>query len=59
MAGNMRRLIESIINQCVLISKGINSSKKTLNISAFSQFTRLVRLTNPEANELREIYIQI
>lgn len=56
LAGNLRRLIESVINKCVFNKQRHQFKQTSLNISAFNQFTKLVALTTVEATQLRDLY---
>jgi len=55
-SGLMRRLIERLTNAYVFNEQRHQFKIKTLNISDFQSFTKIVPLTTNEANELRDLY---
>ena len=55
-AGYMRRLIETIINQCVFNKQRHQFKQKSTKLSAFRQFTKLVPLEASEADKLRDLF---
>ncbi|MCK4818220.1 AAA family ATPase, partial [bacterium] len=55
-AGYMRRLIETIINQCVFNKQRHQFKQKSTKLSAFREFTKLVPLEASEADKLRDLF---
>jgi hypothetical protein len=55
-AGNMRRLIEAIVNAHVFNHERSNYKQKTLSDSVFQKYVKLVPLLNAEATTLRDLY---
>lgn len=58
-AGVMRRLIECLINKHIFNDQRHQYKPKTLHISEFRLFTKLVPLENAEADTLRDIYANL
>jgi recombinational DNA repair ATPase RecF len=56
MAGKMRRLMESIVNTHVFNKQRHQYKQKSLAISEFNEFTKLVPLLSSEATTLRDLY---
>jgi recombinational DNA repair ATPase RecF len=56
MAGKMRRLMESIVNTHVFNGQRHQYKQKSQPVSAFHEFTKLVRLSLAEAATLRDLY---
>jgi ABC-type molybdenum transport system ATPase subunit/photorepair protein PhrA len=54
--GNLRRLIESIVNEHVFNNERHQFKQKTLSISVFNKFTKLVPLLPEEAVTLRDLF---
>lgn len=55
-AGKMRRLMEAVINTHVFNNERHQYKQKTLQITAFQNFTKVVALLPPEATALRDLY---
>ncbi|GAI36446.1 unnamed protein product, partial [marine sediment metagenome] len=55
-AGHMRRLIETVINQCVFNKQRHQFKQKSTELSAFSEFTKVVPLEASEADKLRDLF---
>jgi wobble nucleotide-excising tRNase len=56
MAGNMRRLIEAIVNTHVFNKQRHQFKQKTQQVSAFNEFTKVVPLLAAEAQSLRDLF---
>lgn len=56
MAGKMRRLIEAVVNTHVFNKQRHQFKQKTLQVSAFTEFTRVVPLLPTEAQTLRDLF---
>lgn len=56
LAGSMRRLIEAVVNTHVFANQRHQYKQKTLEVSAFAKFTKLVALELAEAQELSDLY---
>ena len=56
LAGSMRRLIEAVINTHVFASQRHQFKQKTLEVSAFAKFTKLVALEPAEAQAFSDLY---
>ncbi|NCB85607.1 MAG: chromosome segregation protein SMC, partial [Bacteroidia bacterium] len=56
MAGNMRRLIEAIVNTHVFNKQRHQFKQKTQQVSAFDEFTKVVPLLATEAQSLRDLF---
>lgn len=56
MAGNMRRLIEAIVNTHVFNKQRHQFKQKSQQVSAFDEFTKVVPLLAPEAQSLRDLF---
>jgi recombinational DNA repair ATPase RecF len=59
MAGKMRRLIESVVNTHVFNKQRHQYKQKSLMISEFHQFAKLVPLLPTEATALRDLYAML
>lgn len=55
-AGNMRVLIETIVNEHVFNQQRYNYKRKNSPVSEFIRFTKLVPLTNNEATKLKDLF---
>ncbi len=55
-AGKMRRLMESVVNTHVFNNERHQYKQKTLQITAFQSFTKVVALLPAEATALRDLY---
>jgi len=55
-AGYMRRLIETVINQCVFNKQRHQFKQKSTELSAFREFTKVVPLEASEAEKLRDLF---
>lgn len=58
-AGKMRRLIEAVVNTHVFNHQRHQYKQKSLQITAFNQFTKLVSLLPAEASKLRDLYAKL
>jgi len=56
LAAQMRRLIEAVVNTYVFNNQRHQFKQKSVNVSSFDQFTRVVALTSTEAQRLRDLY---
>ncbi len=56
LAVNMRRLIEAVINTHVFASQRHQFKQKTLQVSAFGDFTKIVALETAEATAFSDLY---
>lgn len=56
LAGYMRRLIERLTNQYVFNEQRHQYKVKTLSVSEFEKFTKVVALLNQEASDLRDLF---
>jgi len=59
MAGKMRRLMESVVNTHVFNKQRHQYKQKSLQVSEFKQFTKLVPLLSAEAASLRDLYSKL
>lgn len=59
LSGLMRRLVERLTNAYVFNEQRHQYKIKALPVSDFQQFTKLVPLTQTEANELRDLYANL
>ena len=55
-AGKMRRLMEAVVNTHVFNNERHQYKQKTLQITAFQNFTKVVALLPAEATALRDLY---
>tara|TARA_R100000027_G_scaffold67679_2_gene67691 strand:+ start:563 stop:3097 length:2535 start_codon:yes stop_codon:yes gene_type:complete len=55
-AGSMRRLIEAVVNTHVFANQRHQYKQKTLQVSAFGEFTKVVALESTEAQQLSDLY---
>lgn len=55
-AGKMRRLMEAVVNTNVFNNERHQYKQKTLQITAFQNFTKVVALLSTEAIALRDLY---
>ncbi|MES9862990.1 MAG: AAA family ATPase [Candidatus Thiodiazotropha sp. 4PDIVS1] len=55
-AGNMRRLIEAIVNTHVFNKQRHQFKQKSQQVSAFDEFTKVVPLLTTEAQTLRDLF---
>jgi recombinational DNA repair ATPase RecF len=58
-AGKMRRLIEAVVNTHVFNQQRHQYKQKSLQITAFNHFTKLVALLPAEAIKLRDLYAKL
>lgn len=56
MAGKMRRLIEAVVNTHVFNKQRHQFKQKSQQVSAFSEFTKVVPLLPSEAQSLRDLF---
>lgn len=56
MAGKMRRLIEAVVNTHVFNKQRHQFKQKSQQVSAFSEFTKVVPLLTSEAQSLRDLF---
>lgn len=56
LAGSMRRLIEAVVNTHVFASQRHQFKQKTLEVSAFAKFTKVVALEPVEAQQFSDLY---
>ncbi len=56
LSGNLRRLIEAIVNKYVFNNERHQFKQKTIQISVFTKFIKLVPLLPIEADKLRDLY---
>lgn len=59
LAANMRRLIEAVVNTHVFNNQRHQFKQKTLQVSAFSSFTKVVPLFPHEASKLQDLYSKL
>lgn len=59
MAGKMRRLIESVVNTHVFNKQRHQFKQKSQQVSAFSEFTKVVPLLPPETQTLRDLFAKL
>ncbi|WP_174420986.1 AAA family ATPase [Burkholderia diffusa] len=59
LSGLMRRLIERLTNSYVFNEQRHQYKNKSLPVSEFQNFTKIVPLTQQEANELRDLYANL
>ena len=59
LAGNMRRLLEAVVNTHVFNNQRHQFKQKSQPISVFHEFTQIVPLRPSEANTLRELYSKL
>ena len=56
LAGYLRRLIEAVVNKYVFNGQRHQFKQKTISVSTFNNFTKVVSLTQTEATKLRDHY---
>lgn len=56
LAGNLRRLMEAVVNTYAFNNQRHQFKQKSQNVSDFQRFTKLVALLQAEATQLRDLY---
>lgn len=56
LSAQMRRLIEAVVNTYVFNNQRHQFKQKTISVSIFGEFTKLVPLNTTEAQSLRDLY---
>ena len=59
LAGKMRRLLEAVVNTHVFNSQRHQFKQKSLQVSAFHEFTKIVPLLPAEAQALKDLYSKL
>ena len=59
LSGLMRRLIETVVNKRAFNGERYQYKQKSLPVSTFHSFTKLVPLLPPEAERLRDLYANL
>lgn len=59
LAGQMRRLIEAVVNRHVFNNQRHQYKQKSNAVSSFHEFTKLVRLDPAEATTLKDLYADL